>query len=437
MCADCLTNLLDHSTDVPSRCPDCRADFGQVVQFQKSYTLASIAEDFRLSKRRRDTQAECVYCDCCPEIKTPAFKTCLKCEVSLCREHVKDHLELRVFTGHPLVEPLSDLLERKCPQHQDEVLRYYCSSSRRYICNMCALESKQLNAASDATAVMRRQLTEHMDQHFRLLREQIIESTNPVHSQHERRRGHLDRLNGVTVVLLFLWFIVLYYAYSYSVENQTLTEALERQQSRVHHIYSSIAEYMVDHPMKSRGLSETEDEGAVMLDMDTASRLLGLSANLRTAERVKAALHYPHSDGRFDEAPQVLSTPCFSSGSHVWEVEAEGCWDVALSYRSVQRKSRNNSTFGHNAESWSLAHSGQGELFACHDKRITALSGSLQSSRIAVEVNFEQGRITFSTADSTKTLLHEFKAELTQPVCLGLGLYHVDPPSRASIVKIS
>ncbi|MED6288387.1 hypothetical protein CHARACLAT_025994, partial [Characodon lateralis] len=107
---------------------------------------------------------------------------------------------------------------------------------------MCALESKQLNAASDASTVMRRQLTEHMDQHFRLLREQIIESTNAVHSQHERQRGHpLDRLNGVTVVLLFLWFIVLYYAYSYSVENQMLTDALERQQSRVHHIYSSIA----------------------------------------------------------------------------------------------------------------------------------------------------------------------------------------------------
>lgn len=30
-------------------------------------------------------------------------------------------------------------------------------------------------------------------------------------------------------------------AYSYSVENQTLADALERQQSRVHHIYSSIA----------------------------------------------------------------------------------------------------------------------------------------------------------------------------------------------------
>lgn len=30
-------------------------------------------------------------------------------------------------------------------------------------------------------------------------------------------------------------------AYNYSVENQMLTEALDKQQSRVHHIYSTIA----------------------------------------------------------------------------------------------------------------------------------------------------------------------------------------------------
>ncbi|XP_032422017.1 E3 ubiquitin-protein ligase RNF135-like [Xiphophorus hellerii] len=437
MCLDCLTNLLDHSTDSPFRCPDCRADFGQVVELQKSYALASIAEDFRLIKKRRETLAECVYCDCCPETKTAAFKSCLKCEVSLCREHAKDHLELRAFTGHPLVDPLSDLLERKCPEHRDQVLRYYCSSSRRYVCNMCALESKRLGSASDASAVLRRQLTDYMDQHFMTLQQQMKESIDAVSSQYEKRKGNpLDRLNGVTVVLLSLWFIVLYYAYSYSVENQTLSDALERQQSRVHHIYSSIAGHMADHPLKR--LSEDKDEGTVMLDLDTASRLLGLSADLRTVERVRAALHYPNSDGRFDQAPQVLSAPCFSSGAHVWEVEAEGCWDIAVSYRSVPRRSRDGSSaFGHNSESWSLSHSGQGELFAFHDRHRTALSGPLRSSRIAVEVNFEEGRIGFSAVGSTETLLYEFKAELTQPVCLGLGLHHVDPPSRASIVKVS
>ncbi|KAI3375274.1 hypothetical protein L3Q82_021780 [Scortum barcoo] len=161
MCMGCLEGLMDHSADTPLfRCPDCRADFGQIIGVQRSYALANIAEDVRLNKRRRqDEQRKGVYCDFCPEKRTLAYKTCLKCEVSLCQEHIKDHLELPVFTGHPLVRPLCDILERKCSQHEDDVLRYYCSTSRRYICNLCALESKQQNLVTEASTVLRRQLT--------------------------------------------------------------------------------------------------------------------------------------------------------------------------------------------------------------------------------------------------------------------------------------
>lgn len=77
----------------------------------------------------------------------------------MCKEHVRNHLELPAFTGHPLVGPLSDLAERKCAQHEDEVLRYYCNSSRRYICNICALDSKHLRMDSEKSSVLQRQLT--------------------------------------------------------------------------------------------------------------------------------------------------------------------------------------------------------------------------------------------------------------------------------------
>lgn len=107
----------------------------------------------------QEKQTKCVYCDYCPEKNILAVKTCTKCEVSLCKEHVKDHQVLPVFTGHPLVGPLSDLAERRCPQHKDEVLRYYCKSSRRYICSICTLEGKQLNVATETSTVLRRQLT--------------------------------------------------------------------------------------------------------------------------------------------------------------------------------------------------------------------------------------------------------------------------------------
>lgn len=108
---------------------------------------------------KQEEETKIIYCDCCLGKQIPAIKTCLKCEVSLCNEHIKDHLELPVFTGHPLVSPLRDLLERKCPKHEDQVLRYYCNASRRYVCNVCALESKQHNQATEASTALRRQLT--------------------------------------------------------------------------------------------------------------------------------------------------------------------------------------------------------------------------------------------------------------------------------------
>ncbi|XP_067331694.1 E3 ubiquitin/ISG15 ligase TRIM25-like isoform X1 [Channa argus] len=442
MCMACLDELMGHSSDIPFRCPDCRTFFGDIMTVQKNYALANITENFRENRRIRAVQTKNVYCDFCSDENILAIKTCLKCEVSLCKEHVNPHLELQVFTGHPLVRPLGDLVERKCPQHKDEVLRYYCNASRRYICNICALESKQHNVATEASTVLRRQLTEYMDQQFTMLRGEITESADSVRKlkddiQHEKQKLNPAYLclNNVTVVLLCLWFIVLYYAYNYSLENQTLTEALDKQQTRVHHIYSTIAELLVDHPMKTQKPSETENKGIPMLDLDTVSPFLGVSADLRSVERLKAKLEYPDSNNRFDEAPQVLSTQCFSSGTHTWQVEAEGCWDIAVSYKSIQRKSKDNSTFGSNSESWSLTHIGEGKLFVYHNRKKTALSVTLQSSRIAVTVHFEKGNITFTAVDSSITQLHEFKTKLTQPVCLGLGLYHVDPPSRASVIK--
>uniref|UniRef100_A0A3P9KFN2 RING-type domain-containing protein n=1 Tax=Oryzias latipes TaxID=8090 RepID=A0A3P9KFN2_ORYLA len=130
MCLSCLNNLLDHSSDSPLRCPDCRAQFRELCKSRRVATVLYLLDVFDSSLllhlhffnlSLQETLAKKVYCDCCSESKTLAFKTCLKCEVSMCKEHVRNHLELPAFTGHPLVGPLSDLAERKCPQHEDEV----------------------------------------------------------------------------------------------------------------------------------------------------------------------------------------------------------------------------------------------------------------------------------------------------------------------------
>lgn len=95
-----------------------------------------------------------VYCDCCPDKENLAVKTCMKCEVSLCNEHVKAHLERPAFADHPLVKPLLEILKRKCPVHRDEVMRKYCKESKSYVCNLCTMESKQQNMVNKMVSLV-------------------------------------------------------------------------------------------------------------------------------------------------------------------------------------------------------------------------------------------------------------------------------------------
>lgn len=89
-----------------------------------------------------------VLCDCCPsdaeEGQLPlAAKTCLRCEVSLCPEHLRPHLERPAFSTHLLVDPLGDISQRRCPAHT-EMFRYYCADERVYVCSDCLLEGSHV-----------------------------------------------------------------------------------------------------------------------------------------------------------------------------------------------------------------------------------------------------------------------------------------------------
>lgn len=441
LCLECVERMVDHTSDVPFRCPNCREYFGPVIGIQKNYTLSSIVEEYR--SRSPEEQDKKVYCDCCPGNTALAVKTCLKCEVSLCQTHVKSHQELPVYTGHPLVQPLSDLHERKCPQHEDEVLRYYCRTTRRYICNLCSLRTKQKDLATQTCNVMKRQLTEYMDEQLKVLQEKVSESTTSVKQlqeeiQRERKRmNSLDScFNSVTVVLLCLWFIVLYYAYNYSVENQKLTDKWEQQEKHMQRMHSKLADMKLDqgYSCKWQTPVQSHDDESLMLDVDSASALLKVSDDGLTVLRLKKKAELPSSRHRFTEVPQVLSAQCFSSGTHIWEVQANGYWEIAVAFRSIPRRVK-DSSFSNNSQSWSLAHTDKGDLYALHNKQKTALAETLKTSRVTVTVNFVRGTIVFSSAGNQVTKLHEFSAELTEPLCLGIGLYRADLASSATIIR--
>lgn len=142
------------SMDEELTCSVCRDTFSQSQPLPcgHSFCPACVREAWSSQGegKGRFTCPQCqeehgeVLCDCCPpeaEKGQPplAVKTCLRCEVSLCAEHLRPHLERPVFSTHLLVDPLGDLSQRRCPAHT-ELFRYYCADERVYVCGDCLLE---------------------------------------------------------------------------------------------------------------------------------------------------------------------------------------------------------------------------------------------------------------------------------------------------------
>ncbi|XP_078020902.1 uncharacterized protein LOC144459942 [Epinephelus lanceolatus] len=84
-----------------------------------------------------------VLCDMCiGEDRKPALKTCMKCEISMCVQHLQAHLTTPVLLQtHPLTEPTTLDGTTKCPQH-GKLLEYYCLDDMTCVCVSCAIEDQ-------------------------------------------------------------------------------------------------------------------------------------------------------------------------------------------------------------------------------------------------------------------------------------------------------
>lgn len=84
-----------------------------------------------------------ILCDMCPdEDRKPAQKTCMKCEICMCSDHLKPHLTTPVLLQtHLLTEPVALGSTTKCPQH-GKLLEYYCLDDLTCVCVSCAIEDQ-------------------------------------------------------------------------------------------------------------------------------------------------------------------------------------------------------------------------------------------------------------------------------------------------------
>ncbi|KAF3698968.1 E3 ubiquitin-protein ligase TRIM11 [Channa argus] len=190
-----------------------------------------------------------------------------------------------------------------------------------------------------------------------------------------------------------------------------------------------------------RCLSELKRElltSPLTLDTNTAHPLLSISDDLRSAMRVKNRLPCASHPERFDHWPQVLTVQTFSSGTHYWELEAEGFWDIGICYRSIGRKGKEGNAFGNNKVSWSVTQQRDRKLAAWHNRRKIRLTYQMIGNRVAIAMDYGAGTITFSEVGPSNNLvhLHTFSTTFSQPVCLGFGLYKAELNSRISIIKV-
>ncbi|GAA6228150.1 tripartite motif-containing protein 16-like [Lates japonicus] len=96
-----------------------------------------------MSENLMEEQKQVIVCDMCiGDDRKPARKTCMKCEISMCVQHLQAHLTTPVLLQtHPLTEPMSLCGTTKCPQH-GKLLEYYCLDDMTCVCVSCAIEDQ-------------------------------------------------------------------------------------------------------------------------------------------------------------------------------------------------------------------------------------------------------------------------------------------------------
>ncbi|XP_063791419.1 E3 ubiquitin/ISG15 ligase TRIM25-like [Pseudophryne corroboree] len=474
-CRDCIVRVLDTQEEAGGySCPECRAEYQERPVLEKNRKLSNIVESFLCNQPEPEiTQIFCTYCVQAP---VPAVKQCLQCEMSLCEGHLSVHNK---SVDHVLIDPTSSLTNRKCQIHK-KLFAYHCCEDAACVCVSCfaigshkghqvesldeAMKTKQekLKNLLEKLTTNRAEAEEHVQSlqdrrteieekaavvtgkvtdlfmdirrkldllEGRVLSEvsrqtervslQISDLIRQLEEQKDelsRRMGHIEELCNATDPLT-----VLQDRESDSNEKESDTES----DATMTYPVDDLDECLISVTLHS-GLSNIltaakrasciPETANMLLDINTASRYISVSGDLKSASLSNVDLKYPQSKMRFTYYRVVLSSTSFGSGQHCWEVgvSTSKYWGVGVAYSSMERKGE-PSCIGYNSKSWCLCTLDNG-YSVMHNSVCTNLQLESPVQTVWIYLDYEAGRLSFYQLCDPIRHLHTFSATFTEPL---------------------
>ncbi|XP_078471127.1 E3 ubiquitin-protein ligase TRIM11-like [Lampetra planeri] len=481
-CLRCLDGAWETASSFS--CPQCRAAFPERPQLKRNVALANLVEQLRVGEK----MASPVLCDVCNDRKTPAVKTCLKCEMSYCVMHVKPHVENLGLKGHDLVAPIANLEERRCKQHGDPY-RFFCkqevadAAHERLVCRDCTIAGDHIG---------HRVITLKVEHETR--KSGVVEETRAVEEKRGEAEAFVGRMKATRKdVQNSMAQTKVRIAGEFTRMRATLNEderaALDRVDVKGRELLSRIEENITHYEReinelqaaatRLRALQEERDSLTFLqghmkktertehpsppalpsdltvgdvswlsgvieklklsaphgrsptVDPNSAYNNLQISSDLRTVTWTAVSQGRPDHPHRFDGCLQALCSESFSSGQHYWEVDvggAAGSCEVGVAYGTIARKgSGDECSLGLNDSSWVL-YTYNNSCYVRHGGVSTSVPVRDPPRRVGCHLHWEAGLLSFYSADSME-LLHSVHHSFSQPLYPALSVWGDDGDS--------
>ncbi|XP_077305700.1 E3 ubiquitin/ISG15 ligase TRIM25-like [Lithobates pipiens] len=470
-CRGCIVTALDTQKRKSTiySCPECREKYKERPPLEKNRKLRNIVDNFRSA--HLEERVSCTYCN----PPAPATKSCLLCEASFCKKHLRNHSK---SADHILTDPTTTFENRKCSVHK-EILKYYCTEDGACICMSCWVagdhkghQVELLDEASEKKKEKLKDVTEKLNTERQKTEKRIQNMEN--HRTGEKRKA-ADVTRRVTELFRDIR------RHLNDEETRILTEVSRQEEKISQSVSDMIQKLETQKDVLSKKINDMEavcditdpltvlrkefsnddipmsgdvrdagclDEGMIsqmlhrgllhftdslkdikikiqftvmeksdiLLDIKTAQNYIIISQDLKSATYTNKSENRPDIPERF-KCRQVISIKSFSSGRHYWEVDVSGAkdWLIGVAAQSMERKIAGNESFiGYNDKSWSLTQ--RDTLFSWHKNIGIKIDSNSSLKTVGIYLEYEAGRLSFYQLCDPIRLLHTFTTTFTEPL---------------------